>query len=352
MISYHELRSISPKKAREVIQNVLSKHGGNVSKTARSLKICTETVRRARNGPAADGSTKPLHSPKRTESFLETLIVKEGKETGYRYRRLAKFLWCKYSYVVSEDTVRAILRRNQVKGKTIRTRNKRSRPLYDYEALEPFAELQMDTKHVLDANALPDEVYKHILKHNLPRYEWNIIDVKTKARFTAYSHELSTTHGWMFQMLVLSWLRAHNVRTHIRVQADNGAENCSGSRRKEEKLNELLKPFGAHFESIPAGKKYLQGVVENSHRHDDEQFLSIHPLRCKTDDEFIQKAQRWQDTWNTARPSWGHGMKGRTPKEKLAQGQSLINLNVLHFPTLNLDAILNSTGRYVPTNYP
>jgi len=349
MLNYHEIRVLSPEKAREALLKVLGKNGGNVSKTARILRICSKTVRRGRDGTLEDISKVPNHSPGKTECFLEGLIVKEGKCTGYRYRRLSGLMWDKYGYIVPESTVKAILRRNKVRKKKVRTANKRSRPLYDYEALEPFAEMQVDTKHVLDLNALPEAVYSHIMRYNLPLYEWNIIDAKTKARFTAYSHELSATHGWLFMIMVLSWLRAHNVRTHLRIQGDNGTEFCSSSKAKEEALNELLKGFDASFASIPAGKKYLQGIVENSHRHDDEQFLSIHPIRCKTDGEFIQKAQRWQDTWNTARRSWGHGMNGKTPKQKLFEKSSLINKNIFHFPVLHLDAILQTTGTYVPT---
>ncbi|ACI18304.1 hypothetical protein DICTH_0177 [Dictyoglomus thermophilum H-6-12] len=55
------------------------------------------------------------------------------------------------------------------------------------------------------------------------------------------------------------------------------------------------------------------GIVENSHRQDDEYFLGIHAERCKNVKEFLVKAQRWQDTWNITRPSFGIGMDGKTP---------------------------------------
>jgi hypothetical protein len=59
----------------------------------------------------------------------------------------------------------------------------------------PFSELQVDTKYVLDRKALPESVYNHIKKYNLPIYEYNAIDAKTRMRFTAYSYELNSTFG-------------------------------------------------------------------------------------------------------------------------------------------------------------
>ena len=329
MLNYHEIRILSPEKAREIIRKVLGENDKNVSKTARILKIERKTVRRARDGLLSDISCRPHRSPRKTETFLEGLIVKEGKATGYRYRRLSGFLYDKYGLDISEETVKSVLKRNDVKRKTVRTANKRQRHLYDYEALAPFAEMQLDTKHILDLDALPEEVYGHILRHKLPQYEWNIIDAATRIRFTAYSHELSATFGWLFMLIVINWLRVHGVRHHVHIQADNGAEFCASSKQKEENLNTLLKPMNASFTSIPAGKKYLQGIVENSHRHDDEQFLAIHPIRVRSTAGFIQKAERWQDTWNVARRSWGIGMNGVAPLTKLKQKDSLISSSIV-----------------------
>ncbi len=69
----------------------------------------------------------------------------------------------------------------------------------------------------------------------------------------------------MFITFILLWLRTHGIHTPIHIQADNGLEFCMGSKRKEIELNDYLKQFNASFTSIPAGKKYLQGVIERSH---------------------------------------------------------------------------------------
>ncbi|MCS7202345.1 MAG: hypothetical protein NZ841_06190 [Dictyoglomus sp.] len=53
------------------------------------------------------------------------------------------------------------------------------------------------------------------------------------------------------------WFRTYNIRHKIEIRIDNGEEFCLGK------------------------------------------------------EEFLEKAQRWQDTWNLARPSFGIGMNGK-----------------------------------------
>jgi len=63
IVSYHELRMIAPRKAREVVRKILAGTGGNVSETARIAGISRHTVRRARDGALDDRSRRPGESP-------------------------------------------------------------------------------------------------------------------------------------------------------------------------------------------------------------------------------------------------------------------------------------------------
>ncbi|ADQ39698.1 Integrase catalytic region [Caldicellulosiruptor acetigenus I77R1B] len=345
IIPYHEIRKISPEKARELVRKVFEANNKNVSKTAKILGVSRHTVRRAIYGPLEDKSRKPKTCPRKLSSELENLIIQEAKRTGFRYRRLSLYLFRKYGVKISENTIKSILKRNAVPRKTRKTK-KGERSLYDYEALIPFSEFQLDTKHLLDKDSLPKEVYEHIKKYNLPCYEWNMIDVATRTRFTAYSYELSSAFGFMFISLVALWLRTHNVRTPIKIRLDNGEEFCGGSERKLKEWNKMLSFLGVELNPIPPKAKHLMGIIENSHRADDEYFLMIHAERCKTKDEFIQRAQRWQDTWNFFRPHSGKGMNGRTPFEKFIDSKSLVSSHVFQFPTLLLEDILKKVGTF------
>ena len=113
-------------------------------------------VRRAREGPLEDLPRRPKRGPRRTRREFEGLIVAEAKGTGYRYLRLHHYLLRKY-----------------------------------------FRDLTLDW-WILDKKGLPGEVYEHIKGHGLPIYQWTLIDVATRARFLAYSWELSGPLGRCF----------------------------------------------------------------------------------------------------------------------------------------------------------
>jgi len=324
-----------------VVRTVLGRHGGNVSEVARVLGIARATVRRARDGELEDCSRRPHHSSRKTPDHFEELMVTGARRTHFRYRRLRWCLLRKYGLTFSEDTIRAILRRNQVGRRRRRSATGQQRHLYDYEDLVSFRELQSDTKHLLDKKALPADVYRHMQRVGLPCYEWHIMDAATRARFTAYSYELSATFGFLFIVMVLLWLRAHGVRGGVRIRVDNGAEFCAGSAKKLAQWNERLGALQAHLDPIPSGAKQLVALVENAHRADDEYFLMIHAERCCHTKAFLAKAQAWQDTWNVYRPHGGIAMHGHTPQEKLKATTSL-----LHTHVLLLEGVLRTIGSF------
>ena len=105
--------------------------------------------------------------------------------------------------------------------------------------------------------------------------------------------------------------------------------------------------FGAWLDPIPAGAKHLLGVIENAHRQDDEAFLMVHVERCLHTLAFIERAQRWQDTWNYLRPHFGYGMGGRTPLERLRSSGSLLADRILGFPVLLLEGVMRPLGSFV-----
>jgi putative transposase len=344
MSVYHEVRKIAPEKARELVRKVLAQQQGNVTRTAKILEITRLTVRRARDGSKDDLSRRPHSSPRRTETTLEGLIVKEGRLTSFRYRRLTKHLALKYSLTISEHTVRAILKRNRVTRNARRSKSGSIRHLYDYEHLTPFTEFQLDTKHLLDQKALPGPVYDHMMHKGLPLFEWHLMDACTRTRFLAYSYTLNAAFGFLFLLMVLCWLRAHNVRTSIRIRVDNGMEFCSGSQAKLRDWNTRLGLLGALLDPIPPGASHLQGLVENAHRIDDECFLIVHAERCAHAYQFLSKAQAWQDTWNFYRPSFGLGMQGRTPYEKFKSMPKMIHDHVLLFPVVLMEDLQKVVG--------
>ena len=72
IISYHEIRKISPEKARELVRKVFENNNKNVSKTAKILGVSRHTVRRAIYGPLEDKSENLKLAP---ENFLLNLKI-------------------------------------------------------------------------------------------------------------------------------------------------------------------------------------------------------------------------------------------------------------------------------------
>lgn len=80
IISYHEMRKISPEKARELIRKVFENNNKNVSRTAKILGVSRHTVRRAIYGPLEDKSRKPKTCPRKLSTELEISLSRNLKE--------------------------------------------------------------------------------------------------------------------------------------------------------------------------------------------------------------------------------------------------------------------------------
>ena len=100
LVSHHELRKLSPAKARDIVIKVLTQNQGNVTRTAAILGICRRTVRRVRDGEPHDRSRRPAHSPRKTPLAFEKLIATEAKRTHFCYRRLRAYLHRKFSLLL------------------------------------------------------------------------------------------------------------------------------------------------------------------------------------------------------------------------------------------------------------
>ena len=196
--------------------------------------------------------------------------------------------------------------------------------------------MQYDTKDIPDMKALPKEIYD-MFKHPkfLPQYQWTIIDVKTKARFLAFSRTRSSFFGLRSLEFTLCHLRANGVRGKIEVQADKGGEFFSGSTRKQKDWNGRLACYDA-FIHDHGGAKWKQNIVERSHRTDDEEFYCPRGERMKDVSDFFLEAQFWIVYYNN-RSRGGIGMDGLSPRQKLEKLGILNSENICNFPCLLLE---------------
>jgi transposase len=192
-LDYQELRSISPKAARQAILQILKANDGKVSETARMLGVTRKTVYKAllkRNaGNLDDASRAPKVVHNKTSTEIEEKVVLLKKKTNYGPLRLKEELEAVYTISLSEHTIRNIVRRNRarIKGKTHKPHKKGPRPFIDWYTARPFEVVQIDLKYVVDQKALSMAQINHIYAHKLPIYQWSAIDVNSRFKLIAYS---------------------------------------------------------------------------------------------------------------------------------------------------------------------
>jgi hypothetical protein len=345
---------------RNTVSNLISAFSGHIPVADQyqllEKSLSEEDVSRLLS-PLCDLSTKPHHHPKmatpqqadRVAHIFNDLRVKTGP------KRLQTLLRRKYHdssdpvdhslSTIGITKLRTICRTRELKKEHARATNGSYRPLYDYTALSCFEYLHFDTKHILDKKALPPKVYEYFSTHprEIPRYEWNLIDAKSRWRFTAYSYEINATFGLYFLLFTIGCIRTalNNWEMKITVGQDNGVEFCSGSPGKAIDWNNTLKPLNASIYAYNPYWDIRKNLIERSHRTDDEEFLIPRGEFIHTEPEFMTEAKSYGTYWNTTRSHSGIGMQGRTPLEVIQQSGLIGSHRLTQVPVLILDHHIN-----------
>lgn len=350
LLNYYSLYKLRPETARAVMLEVFTQTG-NISKTARMFsttrKVVQLAIKKQENGNLADRShvAKTIHN--RTDCLVEEKVITFKNSTKFGYRRVAKELRKKQGLQIKDSAVRNVLKRARkkdlIKGEKVINANGKPVRFYDWYTAEPFEIIQTDLKVILDKKALPQEVYYHLQRYNLPLYQWTAECVNTRIRFLCYSYEKSFTNGLTFYLMVIAWLRAHNIRAELVFTVDWGEEFGGKSRQKITDLRKLLKPLGATIHQNHKGQSQENGFVERSHRTDDEEFYVPRLQTIKTNNQFFLEALNWEWYYNTKRDHTGEGMNS-TPYRKLQKLYPWIPKDICAFPPLLLDNISTNIG--------
>ena len=283
-------------------------------------------------------SRKPKSNKRCFTKEEEEKIVKKYFPSRYGHKRMRKHLiregFDPNVYTLAK--LKGLYKRKEWKTKKVRTKNGERRRLYEYAQIGAFERLQYDTKEITDKHALPSDIYEKFSKDpSLPVYQWTIVDAKTRVRFLAWSHSLSSFFGLKFLETVVFWLRSWGIDSEIRVQFDGGGEFCSASKGKIEQWNHRFLPWRVTV-SDTDGAKWKQNLVERTHRIDDEEFYCPRGTKIKSKKDFLHEAQIWIWYYNN-RPSGGIGLEGMTPKEKL-ESLGVLNADAIcTFPCLILE---------------
>src|SRR4030042_3985135 len=195
--SYQELKQqYGDIVAREFLLECYEQAESNKSETARRMRCNRRTVDLALNkedeGNLLDASHQPHSQPNQTKKEIEEKVLFWREKTKRGKKRLRGMLLDEEKLIIPISTIGKILKRNKVKMRQKKRKHRSSNPpSYDFSSLLPFEKFQYDTKDYLDKQALKQELYDHVLKYKLPRYQWTMIDIKSRIRFLAWSYQLT-----------------------------------------------------------------------------------------------------------------------------------------------------------------
>lgn len=240
--------------------------------------------------------------------------------------------------------LRGIYKRQELTPEKARSSNGEVRQLYNYKFLSCFEKLHYDVKYVLDQHALPENIYKIFSRHDIPKYEWNILDAKSRFRFLAYSYQRPSEFGLRFLTFAIQYLRYSLVAydQKMSIGFDNGMEFCGGSKRKEEEWNTILSTVNAGIYSYNPHFDIRKNLIERSHLTDDEELYIPRGKYMGTKEAFMKEVRDYQYYWNYQRPHSGIGMNNRTPLEVLKQSGIVGTEKLLNFPVLILEDVIDA----------
>ncbi len=298
-------------------------------------------------------SRKPKSHSKQATKQEENLIIEKFNLLKLWAKRLKMILerkWILWNLTLAK--IRWVYKRNWFKVKKVRTKNWETRALYNYKTIWAFEDWHYDTKVLADAHSLPPHIYKNLkYNENLPLYEWNIMFVGCRIRFTAYSRWKTSTFWLQFLVLVLSHLRSCWVTWEIRMHTDWWAEFFSNSDTKKDEWNDVLKELEANIDCYNLNWDIKKNLIERSHKSDDEEFLIPFGEDFKTLKDFISHWQEYNDFRNKKRGHSGHSMNWRTPLQKLKDDWFHQAEKILDFKVLYLDSHFYSLQNHLEYFY-
>ncbi|MCP4990645.1 MAG: transposase [Colwellia sp.] len=155
--------------------------------------------------------------------------------------------------------------------------------------LNPGQHTQMDVKYQL-----------HLLTNKSKAYVYNFIDHASNWSFK-YAYDRINAKNTEDFMNRVKWACPFKIE---RLQTDNGVEFtskylCVSKDPEDHLLDQFCKEHEINHKLIPPGEKELQGLVERSHRQDDQELFSrINPLDLA---EFNEHLKIFRDERNRRR---------------------------------------------------
>ncbi|MEK7339887.1 MAG: hypothetical protein AABZ92_04145 [Verrucomicrobiota bacterium] len=235
---------------------------------------------------------------KPVRGHAKDLILRWRKQYNWGAQVIQVHLKMDYKIEISMHRINGLLRRKKLL-KIIRKKKIKNKHTRIVNVKNPGDHTQLDVKYVTEA-----------FKRRKTVYEYSFVDHATKWRFKRVYGSIGAFETKMF-MEELIKIIPFKIK---RLQTDNGSEftNIFLSHVDEPKkhiLDIFCNEHNIRHVTIPVGEKELQGLVERSHRQDDEEFLrhlknenSVSEINEKLDEYCRwanQKRRRKSLNWKT-----------------------------------------------------
>ena len=249
-------------------------------------------------------STQPRTAPHETPIRIKERVIARRMATKLCAQKLHWQLK-KEHLVVPVRTIGKIIKRE---GLTRRYRIRKMKVSYVKVPLQPGELIEIDVKYV------PESL------NNRHYFQYTAIDCASRWRYLKIYDEQSSYHSILFLGNVQKHF-PHRIRS---IKTDNGSiftNYYCGTNKRSDATVKTIHPFDEYCQNagiihylIDPGKPAQNGIVERSHREDQEKFYERHLFVSVTD------LKRKLRVWNTYYNNLEHcGLGGKSPNEYLAE---------------------------------
>jgi transposase InsO family protein len=251
-------------------------------------------------------STEPKTQPKETPLWIKDRVIEIRKQTKKCALKI-KWQLRQEDVIVHERTIGKILKKE---GLTRKYRIKRIKYKYIKAERKPGELLEIDVKYV--PGRIESKRY----------YQYTAIDTSSRWRYVKIYEEQSNHHSILFLKEVIG-LFPYKIEA---VKTDNGfifTNLYNGTYKRADLLPKRLHSFDRFCSEnniihylIDRGKPQQNGIVERSHRTDQEQFYDENIFKDLKDLE--SKIQLWNIYYNNLEHC---GLNGKSPNQFLNEYQ-------------------------------
>jgi len=294
---FRKLRRVEPELAKRLQVLIEVAKGRSLSRLILDAQVSERTVRRWRRRYEQSGvsTLRRGHGGGRKARPIRGITAHRIREYRLRYgwgaETISVHLAGEYGTVIGRSRIERFLKRAKLPRK--RRRPDKSRHTRVVVVHEPGAHTQMDVKYVPKEVLGGQRVYTYTLVDHASRWRYR----------RAYdSYGPCETRDFLERVLRVA---PFAIR---RLQTDNGIEFTNryltnADEPREHALDRLCREQGIRHVLIPPGVKELQGLVERSHRiDDDELYHRIRPRDLAGLNREIERHNDWSNAVRRRRP--------------------------------------------------